>query len=72
MKKFAVNLDAMPVSELQDFCHLEVPPDPALMVYANLKILAIQCRLAGNIIKAVRLEAKCDALYEKLTPGAKW
>ena len=43
-----------------------------LGVYAALKMKAVQCRGAGSIKAALKIEAACDRQYQTLPDFARW
>jgi len=43
-----------------------------LAAYADRKAGAMRCRIAGNITKAVELEASCERLFDRLPEWARW
>lgn len=62
------NMDALPADELRELDRvLRKAAD-----YANYKFLAYYARLAGEIDKALRYEAKCERLYGELPKDVRW
>jgi hypothetical protein len=66
-----VNLDAMSQSELLGVVENDSLPD-GVREYAALKGMAMVHRLAGNIQEALRIEAKCDRIYDNLPDEWRW
>ena len=44
----------------------------ALGIYAAIKAKAMQCRGAGSIKAALKLESLCDKRYQRLPEFARW
>jgi hypothetical protein len=80
MDNFEVeNLDCMSVDELNAWLvvamqvrDLTAPHVQGSIHYAQTKVLAMQDRLAGKIADAMRLESKCDRIYDSLPAFAQW
>lgn len=63
-----INLDALTPEELAD-------TERALLFYwqyAELKLLAMQRRLAGKIKDALEIESRCELIYKAMPSEIKW
>lgn len=63
-----INLDGMTLEELQEL-------EPALLLlwqYTEIKIKAMQARVAGDIPDALTLESYCETIYNHMPASARW
>jgi hypothetical protein len=65
-----INLDSMFPSDLRQFA--ESTNNSQLASYARNKANAMDARDVGDISQAMKLEAICDSIYDKLPPNLKW
>ena len=65
------NLDCMDVDDLEQFAS-DPTSHHVLAQYACHKCGAIRARLAGNIPRALELEALCDRIYGRLPRELQW
>lgn len=75
------SFDCDHLADVQAFANLQSDSMPSgltlqefgiLREYAIWKARAMECRLSGNIARALEYESDCDRLYAKLPPDLKW
>jgi hypothetical protein len=70
IKLIVPDLDAetLNADELDEF----VEQIGRLAEYAKNKAMAMRCRRAGDVERALRAETRCDMIYELLPPEWRW
>ena len=66
-----MNLDCIDRSELVALI-ARGHNDTLVISYAQTKVDAIDARLSGDVRTALRLEQRCDRIYESLSKSLKW
>ena len=72
-----INLDGMWPDDLREWAERQGGANTTgavrtLVNYALAKADAMEARVAGRINDALRLEARCDALYDSLPARCRW
>lgn len=67
----AINFDAATPSDLKSYAS-DASLSPKQRAYARAASEARKARLAGRIAIAMRLEERCEALYQQLPASLRW